>query len=155
MNSPPVSPCFELDGASQVTGGILCGRAYGNVYNHADAEMTFDLESQMGKVQVYTTCADLTLTKPDMVLKHKVTPKLKPILKALAWGHSPVHSTLYIIFWIIFSIICRWQSPCFCIWRWYVDNQGMVWACSRKWWWCELESVGPMKIVKTCCDFCL
>jgi hypothetical protein len=54
--------------------------------------MEYDLESRMGKVQVYTTRADPTLTKPDMVLKHKVTPKFKPILKALAQSYSPVHS---------------------------------------------------------------
>ena len=108
MKSPPASPpCFDLGGASRVTGGILRGRAYGNVYNHADAEMMFDLEPRMGKVQVYTTCVDPTLTKPDMVLKHKVTPKLKPILKALARGYSPVCCKLFIIFWFILSIFCR------------------------------------------------
>ena len=58
----------------------------------ADAKMDHNLEPQMGKVQVYTIHADPTLTKPDMVLKHKVTPKLKPILKALAQGYSPVCS---------------------------------------------------------------
>jgi hypothetical protein len=95
MNSPPVSPPrFELSGASRVTGGILRGRAYGNVFNHADADMKFDLEPRMGKVQVYTARVDPTLTKPDMVLKHKVTHKLKPILKALARGYSPVRSKL-------------------------------------------------------------
>jgi hypothetical protein len=54
--------------------------------------MEYDLESRMGKVQIYTTCADPTLTKLDMVLKHKVTPNLKPILKALAQSYSAVHS---------------------------------------------------------------
>ena len=108
MNSPPASPPrFDLGGASRVTGGILRGRAYGNVYNHADTEMMFDLEPRMGKVQVYTTRVDPTLTKPDMVLKHKVTPKLKPILKALARGYSPVRCKLFIIFWFILSIVCR------------------------------------------------
>jgi len=104
MNSPPGSPGFELDGASRATGGILCGCAYGNVFNHADAEevMKF-LEPRMGKVQVYTSRVDPTVTKPDMVLKHKVTPKLKPILKALARGYSPVRSKLLIIFCIIYQ----------------------------------------------------
>jgi hypothetical protein len=99
MNSPPASPPrFELSGASRVTGGIIRGRAYGNVFNHADADVEFGLEPRIGKVQVYTTRVDPTLTKPDMVLKHKVTPKLKPILKALARGYSPVRSKLFIIF---------------------------------------------------------
>jgi hypothetical protein len=108
MKSPPASPPhFELGGASRVTGGILRGRAYGNVFNHADAEMEFGLESRIGKVQVYTAHVDPSHTKPEMVLKHKVTPKLKPILKALARGYSPVRSKLFIVFMIILSILCR------------------------------------------------
>ena len=98
MNSPPASPPrFDLGGASRVTGGILRGRAYGNVYNHADTKTMFDPESRMGKIHVYMTRVDPALVKPDMVLKHKVTPKLKPILKSLAQGYSPVRSKLYII----------------------------------------------------------
>lgn len=105
MNSPPVSPPrFELGGASRVTGGVLRGRAYGNVFNHADAEMMFDSDSRMGKVHVYMARVDPTLAKPDMVLKHKVTPKLKPILKALARGYSPVRRQLFLIFWFILLI---------------------------------------------------
>ena len=76
---------------SRVTGGVLRGWAYGNVFNHADAaEMMF--EFWMGKIHVYTTRVDPTIIKPDMVLKHKVTPKLKPILKTLARQYSPVRS---------------------------------------------------------------
>ena len=48
----------------------------------------------MGKIHVYTKQVDPTVTKPDMVLKHKVMPKLKPILKALARGYSPVRRML-------------------------------------------------------------
>ena len=102
MNSPPGSPPhFELSGASRVTGGILRGQGYGNVYNHADADTMFDLEPRMGKVHVYMARVDPALTKPDMVLKHKVTPKLKPILKTLAQGYSPVRSKSFVIFCII------------------------------------------------------
>ena len=108
MNSPPASPPqFDLAGASRVTGGILRGRAYGNVYNHADAETMIDLESRMGKIHVYTSQVDPTLTKPDMVFKHKVTSKLKPILKSLAQGYSPVRSKSFIFFWIILSCVRR------------------------------------------------
>ena len=99
MKSPPASPPhFELGGASRVTGGILHGRAYGNVYNHADGEMIFNSDTHMGKVHVYTARVDPTVTKPEMVLKHKVTPKLQPILKALARGYSPVRRKLFFIF---------------------------------------------------------
>ena len=55
----------------------------------------------MGKVHVYMARVDPALTKPDMVLKHKVTPMLKPILKTLARGYSLVHSKLIVIFCII------------------------------------------------------
>ena len=63
----------------------------------------------MGKVHIYGSLTiDPTLTKPDMVFKHKVTPKIKPILKALAQGYSPVRSKLFIISQIIIlSILCR------------------------------------------------
>lgn len=97
MNSPPASPPrFELAGASRVTGGIIRGRAYGNVFNHADAEMMFRSEPRMGKIHIYTQHVDPTLTKPNMVLKHKVTPKLKPILMTLGHQYSPVCSKLFI-----------------------------------------------------------
>ena len=33
MASPPF---IDASGASQTTGGILCGQAHGNVFNHAD-----------------------------------------------------------------------------------------------------------------------
>ena len=81
-----MSPAFELGGASQVTGGVLCGRSHGNVFNHADADemMDFNMGPWMGRVQVFMTCVDPIATKPDMVLKHEVTPKLKSILKSLA-----------------------------------------------------------------------
>ena len=110
MNSPPASPSrLELGGASRVTGGIFRGQAYGNVFNHADAEVMFESEPRMGKIHIYRTHVDPTLTKPDMVLKHKVTSKLKPILKSLAHQYSPVHSKSFIFFWIIFklSFVCR------------------------------------------------
>jgi hypothetical protein len=102
MNSPP--PASPPSGASRATGGILRGRAYGNVFNHADADMTFNLEPRMGKIHIYTTRADPTITKPDMVLKHRVIPKLKPILKTLARQYSPVRSKSFIFFGIILSL---------------------------------------------------
>ena len=105
MKSPPVTP--PRFGASRATGGLLRGRAYGNVFNNADAEMTFNLETRMGKIHIYMTRVDPTLVKPEMVLKHKVTPKLTPILKSLARGYSPVRSKLYIIFLTILSFVRR------------------------------------------------
>ena len=124
MASPPrtelrhsKSPAFKLGGASQVTGGVLCGRAHGNVFNHVDAnEMKdFSMGPRMGRVQVFMTHADPIATKPDMVLKHEVTPKLKPILKSLAQGYSPIRSKLFTNLYTIFSILCRQQSTYLCI----------------------------------------
>jgi len=101
MQSPPTSPprktgvdhsSFDLAGASQVTGGVLRGRARGNVFNFADANevMQQGLGPQVGKVQVYTSHADPTVVKPYMAFKHEVTPKLIPVLKTLGRKYSPV-----------------------------------------------------------------
>jgi hypothetical protein len=103
MRSPPVSPSrpqvdgsIDLQGSSRVTGGILRGRAHGNVFNNADADYMagygHGLECRMGRVQVYTMHADPSIVKPDMELKHEVTPKLTKVLKVLARKYSPVRS---------------------------------------------------------------
>ena len=42
------------------------------------------------------SCVNPTVTKPDMSLKHEVTPTLKPILKALAQGYSPICSKPFV-----------------------------------------------------------
>ena len=68
MESPPVSlphlpglrhsisPAVDMSGLSQITGGLLCGRAYGNVYNHADSDELMNFNTMgpwTGYVQVY------------------------------------------------------------------------------------------------------
>ena len=50
MASPP---SIDASGASQTTGGILCGRAYGNVFNHADGPDSVFVGPCTGKVFVY------------------------------------------------------------------------------------------------------
>ena len=96
MESPRLntSPSIDLQGASCVTGGILCGQAQGNVFNNADADLALDpgFEHHIGRVQVYTAYADLTIMKPHMELKHQVTPKLTQVLRVLSHKYSPVHS---------------------------------------------------------------
>ena len=100
MASPPVSPSRQqtssLQGSSRVTGGILRGRALGNVFNNAEACDVFgsEHESRIGRVQIYTVPADPTTAKPNMELKHEVTPKLIPVLKALGRKYSPVRSKI-------------------------------------------------------------
>lgn len=101
MRSPGLnsSPSIDLQGASRVTGGILRGRAQGNVFNNADADCDVALdpgfEHRIGRVQVYTTYADPTITKPHMELKHQVTPKLTQVLRVLSRKYSPVRSMVY------------------------------------------------------------
>ena len=113
MQSPPVTPsqkheqpnsslAVDLQGASRTTSGILCGHAQGNVLNNADAELVLDygIEPHIGWVQVYTAYADPTVVKPDMELKHEVTPKLMKVLKVLSRKYSPVWSMVSVYIWI-------------------------------------------------------
>jgi len=97
-----LSLAVNLQGASRTTGGILCGRAQGNVFNNADTELVLDygIEPRIGWVQVYTAYADPTMVKPDMELKHEVTPKLMKVLKVLSRKYSPVWSMVSVYIWI-------------------------------------------------------
>src|ERR1700676_3008792 len=100
MRSPGLNPTpsIDLQGASRVTGGILHGRAQGNVFNNADADIALDpgFKHCVGQVQVYTTYADPAITKPHMELKHQVTPKLQQVLRVLSRKYSPVCHMVYI-----------------------------------------------------------
>lgn len=96
MASPPVSPSRNLQGASRITGGIIRGRAYGNVFNLADSpEMEINPVSPvMGKVYLYDSLVDPTKIKPKSFFKLKVTTSLPTILSKLADRESPVHRKL-------------------------------------------------------------
>ncbi len=97
--SGPTSPVLDLAGSSRTTGGLLRGRAYGNVYNHADDDGLTNFKTmgpRTGSVQVYMKHVDPTIVKPHMVLKHEVSSNLRPILKSLARGYFPVRSKLFI-----------------------------------------------------------
>ena len=96
MNSPP-----RLHGSSKVTGGIIRGRALGNMLNAADLddlaeEMVFPV---MGKVLVYSSDQDPAnlstgSMKPTMFLKHKVTWSISDVLSKVSGRYSPVQSKL-------------------------------------------------------------
>jgi hypothetical protein len=117
MASPPrpghsaglQSSAIELRGASRVTGGFLHGHAYGNVFNHADADEVMQDTAGLwvGRVQVYESHVNPTITKPKWSLKHVVTPKLKPVLKALSRQYSPVCSKSSMILFIFLFIFLR------------------------------------------------
>ena len=63
MVSPPTSPSRNLQGASQISGGVICGRALGNVFNLGDAsDLQMDLDLMLavpGKVYIYDSASDV------------------------------------------------------------------------------------------------
>lgn len=106
MASPPHSPP-RLHGASRTTGGILRGRALGNVFNFGDG-MNVDHQNSkvVGTVHIYTTHGNPKELKPYMTLKHEVTNHIAPILKKLGNSYSPVKS------WFFFSFSNLSQHLC-------------------------------------------
>ena len=93
------TPIFDLARASRTSGGTIQGRALGNIFNNADADDITKsmLGPQISRVQVFTTHADPTMTMPHMVLKHEVSPRIGPVLKALGRKYSPVRSKTFIL----------------------------------------------------------
>lgn len=94
MGSPPP---IDANGASRTTGGILRGRAHGNVFNHADAADLIHVGPRMGKVYVYQSPRVPDSKSSETSIKCEVTPQLKPVLKALARRFSPVSSKLFFL----------------------------------------------------------
>ena len=98
MASPPNSPSRGLQGASRVTGGLLRGRAHGNVFNFADAITFKDTHHPAtGKVHVYQTHSEPDTTPPYMSFKHNVTADLAPVLEKLAIQYSPIRSKFFFL----------------------------------------------------------
>lgn len=81
MKSPSISP---LQGASRTTGGIFRGRALGNVFNFADADVEDKEGPVMGKVRIYTEHVIPTQVSPFTSVTVKVTRQLGLILKKVA-----------------------------------------------------------------------
>ena len=99
MASPPCSPPC-LHGASRTTGGILRGRALGNIFNFGDGMNVDDQNSKVvGTIHIYTTHGNPEESKPYMTLKHEVINHIAPILKKLGNSYSPVKS------WFSFSFL--------------------------------------------------
>ena len=78
-------PSINASGASQTTGGILCGQAHGNVFNHADGPDPVFVGPHTGKVLIYQSPQVLDPKESETSIKYEVTPQIKPVLKALAW----------------------------------------------------------------------
>ena len=86
----------SLQGASSVTGGVLRGRAQGNVYNMADKIKADDFVTKdvTGKVHIFRLHGNPENMEPYMTVKTKVTNTLGPILKKLGAQYSPIRSKL-------------------------------------------------------------
>ena len=113
MVSPPMSPSQNLQGASQTTGGIICGHALGGVFNYADAsDLPMDLDLMLaipGKVYIYESVSDSatldpTKVKPKHIIKTDVSRTIKPVLTKLGWKYSPIHSELIFYFYFYFHL---------------------------------------------------
>jgi hypothetical protein len=92
-NVPTATPPAE--GSSRVTGGVLRGRAVGNVLNLPDtSELIQDIPvPAKGTVRLYSDLSHQPSThKPILTMKTDAKPTLAPILQKLARSYSPVRS---------------------------------------------------------------
>jgi hypothetical protein len=86
-----------LHGSSSTTGGVLRGRAYGNIFNVADAEKAVEtgtIGPVIGRVKIFNPGEDPSSVKPQMVLKAEVCQTMAPVLTDLGELYSPVKSEL-------------------------------------------------------------
>lgn len=104
MASPPHSPSHNRQGASRTTGGILRGRAHGNVFNFGDSGDFQPTESIVGKVYLYDSRVDPTGSKPKSAFKLRVTTSLGTVLSKLAEKDSPVSRELLNLLFAIYVL---------------------------------------------------
>ena len=87
------TPSPKPQGASRTDGGIIRGRANGNVFNFSDVEKDLVPDQTqprvVGRVLVYD---DQKSDEPCFSVKQEVTDNLKVILTCLGDRHSPVRS---------------------------------------------------------------
>jgi hypothetical protein len=83
-----------LNGSSRVTGGILRGRAVGNVLNLPDApDFLDDVIPEVGTIKLYSDLSQHPSThRPVLTMKTKMMSSLKPILEKLVNRYSPISS---------------------------------------------------------------
>ena len=96
--SENLTPSPKPQGASRTEGGIIRGRAMGNVFNFGDADEDLRPEQTRSKiigcVLVYD---DRSSDNPWFSMKHEVTPNLKDVLTHLSEKHSPIRSVYLFI----------------------------------------------------------
>ena len=96
------SPDDKLQGASRTSGGILRGRAQGNVFNLADVKYVLEqghgLEmGSRGRVYIYSsslnpTTLDPEEMKPMTTVKVMTSQTIAPLLKQVTRRYSPIRS---------------------------------------------------------------
>ena len=91
------------EGASRTTGGILRGKAAGNVFSHVDAlDLLNDTVSSWGTVKLYKVLgSNPARDEPQFTMKSKVGPSLVPILKKLARSYSPLSSKTILLVYLM------------------------------------------------------
>ena len=93
IGSPP-----PLEGSSCTVGGMLRGKAIGNVFNLGDTqEMLQEPISVKGTLKVYTTLVASASQKPTMILKVNAFPTMAPLLKKLSSHYPTVKSKFNIL----------------------------------------------------------
>jgi len=104
MTSPQTSSPHppRLEGASRTSGGILRGKAFGNVFNHADLSDIFQdsMGAIKGRVFVYLSnhdpaSFDFETSRPSFFFKHDVTATVSPLLQEMGRRYEPVASKFY------------------------------------------------------------
>jgi hypothetical protein len=109
MHSPDSSP-KRLQGASRISGGILRGRAQGNVFNFADATDVLGQgprhgTASRGRVYVYSssfnpTTLDPEQMKPMATVKVLTSETIAPMLQQVTRRFSPVRSKYKSIYYV-------------------------------------------------------
>ena len=85
-----------LQGASHTSGGVIRGRALGNVLSHADAPeiLTENVKSVKGEIRVFTSLVDPTKYKPVFIVKVYPNPSLSQVLKHMKKKYKELKSKL-------------------------------------------------------------
>ncbi|KAK2464062.1 hypothetical protein APHAL10511_003932 [Amanita phalloides] len=80
-----------LQGASSTSGGVIRGKAYGNVLSHQDMpEIQGEVVKPVkGEVRVFTSLIDPTNIKPTLIVKVNTDPNLVQVLKQIKKKYTP------------------------------------------------------------------
>jgi hypothetical protein len=90
----------SLQGASCTSGGVIRGKALGNVLSHEDAPEVFaeQVKSVKGEIRVFTSLVDPINLKPVFIVKVYPDPSLVQVLKQMGKKYKQLESKLSITF---------------------------------------------------------